>query len=381
MTPRTTTNNRNDGRPGFTLIEMLVVIAIIAILAGIILVAVGRALGTARRTAVAATLGNINQAIAAFESELGYPPPLITPDDPNFTLGIDDYPTAANRFTIPQARFLEELGLSQNAFRSAMARTRYASEFSITVYLMGIGDLYTGQGPAGTSNELSGIEDDGVAGPGMTNPGRDRSWGGARDRTEHTATPGPVIGPYLDPGQFAGALELVEPNAGTGGGGPRGLYRLNDRFDYPIRYYTGWITKAPQGEPDAGQPTGRYLPPELRDLDGWQNFIANPTDAAQGGVEAGALDNDLAAARWALLSAGAEGTQRDPTVPQAVSALNPNRFYIPPYGDAALVSDTKTMFEMFPLSTAQSQIDQFENAFEIDALRRGIETNVRELGR
>lgn len=368
---------------GFTLIELLVTIAVIAILVAIVVVAMSRAMGNARRAATGARLSSIGQAIGSFEKELGYEPPLITPESQNWTFGVDPYPATNNSFTVPQSRFYEELGLSGNAARQAMARTRYMSEFSLTVYLMGVGDLYQSNN---ANDGMSSVYDDGVAGPGIANPGRDRSWGGARNRQNQDARPGPVIGPYLDPGQFADALELVEFGGSMGGGGARGLYRLVDQFDYPIRYYQGLLTTVPANaggvDPNSsvvGRPTGRYLPPELRSLSSWEAFLADPAGPTINGFEIGAVDNDLTGAKWALLSAGQQGEDVDPDVDPALSAARASRYFIAPFGDSATLGGARQMFQMEPLSSAASQINAFQS--QMPLLRRAIESNVRVIGR
>jgi prepilin-type N-terminal cleavage/methylation domain-containing protein len=66
--------NPSLNRSGFTLIEMLVVIAIIAILAGLLFPAINRALETAKRNQAAADVRSIAGAITMFYNEYGYFP-------------------------------------------------------------------------------------------------------------------------------------------------------------------------------------------------------------------------------------------------------------------------------------------------------------------
>ncbi|MCC5844794.1 MAG: prepilin-type N-terminal cleavage/methylation domain-containing protein [Verrucomicrobia bacterium] len=61
-------------RSGFTLIEMLVVIAIIAILAGLLFPAINRALETAKRNQASADVRSIAAAITMFYNDYGYLP-------------------------------------------------------------------------------------------------------------------------------------------------------------------------------------------------------------------------------------------------------------------------------------------------------------------
>ncbi|MGY8771005.1 MAG: type II secretion system protein [Pirellulales bacterium] len=60
---------------GFTLVELLVVITIIGILAGLALVAIAPAITRARETAMAFELGQIDQAIRDYKNDMGSFPP------------------------------------------------------------------------------------------------------------------------------------------------------------------------------------------------------------------------------------------------------------------------------------------------------------------
>ena len=65
---------QTQSKKGFTLIEMLVVIAIIAILAGLLFPAIGRALETAKRNKAGAEARSISVAITQFYSDYNYLP-------------------------------------------------------------------------------------------------------------------------------------------------------------------------------------------------------------------------------------------------------------------------------------------------------------------
>lgn len=73
-----------NSKRAFTLIEMLVVIAIISILAGLIFPAVGRSIENAKRTKAANDARALASAITLFTSDHGYlPVPLATQGAPN----------------------------------------------------------------------------------------------------------------------------------------------------------------------------------------------------------------------------------------------------------------------------------------------------------
>src|SRR5262249_52277452 len=70
-------SRQNSGldRGGFTLVELLIVIIVLAILVGLLLPVIAGALRTARNAAVQSEINNLAQALASFKSTFGdYPP-------------------------------------------------------------------------------------------------------------------------------------------------------------------------------------------------------------------------------------------------------------------------------------------------------------------
>ena len=263
------------------------------ILLGILIVAFGAVRTTARGTITNRLLANVTQAIDRFEEDTGYLPPLLVPDNPGYA-HITGEPSSRVATIVPEA---------QDDPRVALRNARYKSDYSLTAYLLGTGDI-DGDEPGDDDIFPNTDGDDGVAGPGIRNPGPDKSWGGARDRDQHDAPrTGRVLGPYLDAGSLGDALE-IDPQTG--------MYRLFDAFDSPIRYYQYWPTTAI----DEGRrvQTLDQTPIELLD----DESVVN---AVEFGDALGLSDNrDVLSFEYMVVSAGAE-RQTAVTVPETGEPL------------------------------------------------------------
>ena len=289
----------------FTLVELLAVIGIIAFLIGILLVAFGGALKSSRDSTNQRTLGVIGAAVESFNADFRYHPPLLMPDaPPSWRLG--DAAPADSTAVVAESWNSGGSGPATPAqIRANLTSCRYGSEYSLAVYIMGAGDLdgVTGQGGgfANSPTPNTGVnenEDDGVAGPGIRDPGPDRSWGGAIDRSQQTpisGSAGPrairtgrVYGPYLDPTQMADFLEL-DPNIG--------LFKVVDSFRQPVRYYKGWPVKSrPTANAPAEQSVG-FVPVELRSARAVDEHAAT-------GVANVEFERDVLNAPYIVLGAG-----------------------------------------------------------------------------
>lgn len=279
-------HSRTTRKPvrGFTLIELMVVFVVIALLVSILIVALGGAIESARRSKTVAQLQSISSAIDAFETDFRYVPPLVTPN----LVSEDDSPAREGLVT-PQTYAQSDGNPSDvdDYYRDA----RYNSEYTLAVYLLGIGALNPdATDDFGITNNSTPLHD-GVPGPGFKAPGPLRAWkvqppnGTLRHEPELT---GRSYGPYLDIGTIEGLIELDET---------RGLYKINDVWGNPIRYYSGWTGyRIVNGN---RVPTLEGIPLELRSSESILAQIGGANLSEQL-----AFDDDLRTAKYALLSAG-----------------------------------------------------------------------------
>lgn len=277
-------------RRGFTIVELLVVVGIIAVLVGILLVAFGGANRSAKRSNAERFIATIGQAVEAFEREMGYLPPILAYDTTN-RVPLGDPPTGTPNASmiVPESKWSGPGDLT--SLRAELDNTRYGSEHSLAVYLLGTGDIDNSE-VVGDTVGRNDASDDGVAGPGFRDPGADRSWGGGASRQlqrdNKTATKsGRTFGPFLDPATLSQNLELD---------GETGLFKILDPWGQPVRYYTGWPTTTRTSPPT---PSVAHTPVELRTFAAVEFQIEDSNDEPDLNLERPVFN-----ARFMLLSAG-----------------------------------------------------------------------------
>ena len=254
------TRTARFARAGFTIIELLVVLAIISVLTGLLMVAIGGARSTAMGSTTRARMGAMVQATDRFKGDTGYLPPLLD-NDRSALDGLE--PT--NRTSADGPAYLERM-------------QGWYSYTSPAEYLLGYG---------------SSLQD-GHDGLGIRRPADDGYWGAqgiaggdAVGQLIHRRPPqgtvsdsfsdprGPVLGPYLEiddlsmVGAFGGDASGWDGSIDSSTGQPR-VYMAGDAgynadapkvildaWGVPIRYYR---VNHPAGNPSGRYPAG-YVPP------------------------------------------------------------------------------------------------------------------------
>lgn len=280
-------------RRGFSLIEMLIVVAIILVLLSIILVALSRASRQGQKVNTQFLMTSINQALVTFEKDMGYLPPVL--GDPAAGAPND----LRSLFSPPDP----------TAPTYAAAIQDWYSITSLAEYLIGYG------------NDQQDAHD----GLGIRAPGTDGVWGatflgaadgslGARNQGSGPASAGKVYGPYLELSQDI--IAGVDHNGGVyfpGDATPAGVQfsdlpkTIVDYWGTPIRYYRrayppGALNQGYRARPGESVPSLSDVillrPTILPDMD----VLVDPTLADANGDRQATLQ--LNAAPFALFSAG-----------------------------------------------------------------------------
>ncbi|MHC4415517.1 MAG: type II secretion system protein [Planctomycetota bacterium] len=296
---------------GFTIVELLIVTAMIIVLASILVVAIAGATRTSQRANSRALMNAITQALVRFKDDIGYHPPVLAVDrdlvdPPNPTSGsyVDEVQDWFSATTL--AEYLTGYGHHNQDGYGVIDPTN-------------ANDVYTQERPR------SGVRHPGTDGVwGATfNGAADGSLGARMAGSNPTIDVGKVYGPYLelkeerllastDGTLTSGNLNVFFP--GEGNYDPDDPKVIVDYWGRPIRYYR-------QIYP-VGAISSRYYPPDL-DGDGIPDvetptlsdvFVLRPFDLEPGSATNGIPDLGplgdtsttyaLRSARFALFSAG-----------------------------------------------------------------------------
>ncbi len=290
------------GRRGFTIMEVLVVVGILALLLGLAVATFQGVIGGARTTKTEYILSTIGQSVELFYNDFNYYPPLLE----------DNWRSPDERLTSLTARVT-----GQGATENPLTRARYHSIFTLPIYLTGQGDINGDMiltynpdaADADPSDAKKRNLDDGNDGPGLRDPGPDKVWGAARRRITANVRPptsGRVYGPYIDmESDTVVRRARIDPFSEEGSDFPpsfedaelmerEGLFVFQDPWGKPIRYYRNWPTTV-TGTTD--EPSLNRIPIEL--VKPQALLISDEPDPSS--------DPELMRAPYALLSAGEDG--------------------------------------------------------------------------
>ncbi len=221
---------------GFTLTELLVVVAIVVVLLGILIVAVNAAARTAQRASTQFLMTSIGQGLVRFKEDIGYYPPVLDRERALFA---------------PPVRVW---GLALSATDYPAEVQTWFSETTLAEFLTGYDEGHWdgyGLGPDSPAHigETPTI--------GIRHPGRDGVWGATVDRpgqdgdgsrdARNPPRKGTVFGPYLElkderllastDGSTDSAGNLIVFAPGEGGYNPDDPKVLVDYWGKVIRYY------------------------------------------------------------------------------------------------------------------------------------------------
>ncbi|MCC6284304.1 MAG: type II secretion system protein [Phycisphaerales bacterium] len=266
-------------RRGFTIMELLITIAVIGLLIAILVVGVGGAMRLARRNVDAQTAASLKVAVEQFENELGFLPPLIVDGRP---LALDDsngpFDTNLLGPIVRDEDFLAQRNTDVDAAK------RY-SKFSLPYYLMGACQV----------NDTDGDPIDGEPGPSFRTPRRDGLFdprGRVLDPYFTPRDPSRLVQGYVDP------LEYGEHGVSFGGADgtpPASKVALVDRNGRSFRYYR-WVNGETSG---AVRSRGQVL--------NIPQIFQDPVTRTDLDASAADTSNELAGAAWAIVGAGNDG--------------------------------------------------------------------------
>ncbi|MHC4348027.1 MAG: type II secretion system protein [Planctomycetota bacterium] len=260
------------GPRGFTIVELLIVIAVIIMLMSILIVAINAATRTAQGTNTRALMASMKQALVRFNGDIGYLPPVLGIPNP-VNLDADNHdlrklfgPRGVNRQWDASSSddILPELRNGNPNNNYAINVQDWYSVTTLAEYLLGYGH-HNQDGYGYISPNQGGPLYDGSPGQpderppeGIRDPGSDAVWGatinldadgGLASRMQGVSESvdiGKVYGPYLelrDEQAVAGVdwdparHELIVTFPGDSNYDPYGPKVLVDYWGKPIRYY------------------------------------------------------------------------------------------------------------------------------------------------
>lgn len=347
-------------RTGFTLIEVLVVIAIIGLIAAFLVTGLARASNGAKRSASQRSAAAIAQAVEQFEIEFGFLPPLVH-DGLSVSGGDDDYrPLPFNpsdpfidgpvKEVVGSAYTFRTLvvwsdGLDYNFFRrrdgseqinldgggewdeDAAWEDRRYSKYSLAYFLTGVLDK----------------DIDGVRGPGYARPIADGSFlgigypvGASRDRYEplmDTDRRGARLSQdYVEPNEFpehlldgSDPLDRSAIYASYQDYQRDALVSIVDAFGNAFRYYRWEPGRVVNGQLVVENQLDLNLPPVLIDPVELAKVENNTANLDQADLTSG--NTNLRNARFAIVSAGPDGlfgTEDLKTIADALGVEEPS---------------------------------------------------------
>jgi type II secretory pathway pseudopilin PulG len=313
-------------RAAFTIIELLVVTAVIILLLSIVLVAMNAATKTSQQARTAALMDSIKKGMIRFKGDIGYYPPVMGPDNSP----VEDLRML---FQPPNPA-----GLGGAAYGAALQD--WWSSCVIAEYLVGYGNhRQDGYGKVEGAPPISDYAEENPP-LGIRHPGPDGIWGagtnpithrmgGPSHPSEPNATArdqGKVYGPYLELrderllGSTDGTMANGNPRIffpGDAGYDPTKPHILVDYWGSPIRYYRrpyppGALNQSYRANTDInrdGVVNDADRIPRLSDV-----FVLRPQTIKSGSEVSGLSDGNgvtattaqLENAEFAILSAGGD---------------------------------------------------------------------------